>query len=182
MLIIILTTSTVSMEKGLDVGKSSSNTQMLGETEEIKTMKTNSKSYILFDLVTDYTTVALFLVKIYHAILFGISLFGQSRPDEDLLMVDGGEQKQKVRSLSHQRKALQNYYMYSITFQWFTSVQCISVIWIFINSLKVTCKIVFLLAFSAVNKFYILEKMNQLLEQMNLEIKKNYLAFNDKKN
>ena len=126
-----------------------------------------NKSFILFNLVTDYTTIALFLVKLFYAIGYAYSLLGQSRMDEEFLMDINGPAMQATRTLSKQRKALQYYYMHSITFQRFTIVQSVSLIWIFIDSLLISMKIFFVLAYSVICYFYLLGKMDELLEQMN---------------
>ena len=58
------------------------------------------KSYILFDIVTDYTTVTLFAVKFFCAIQYALTLVKKERLDEDFMMETNGKDMQKTRNLS----------------------------------------------------------------------------------
>ena len=76
MFIVVMVTSQVSMEEGLkhDSSESSSKTQNYNNYDP--SLNAQNKSFILFNLVTDYTTVLLFLIKMFYALSYGITLFG----------------------------------------------------------------------------------------------------------
>jgi hypothetical protein len=72
--------------------------------------------------------------------------------------------------------------MVSIGFQRFTMVQSICLILIFFDKLMISLKIVFVLLYSTFSYFYLHKKMEQLLLEMNFEIKDFYLSKYRKKN
>ena len=87
--------------------------------------------------------------------------------DEEFILDQHGRDKWLTRILSRQRKSLQNYYMMSITFQRFSFAQSVCLILIFSDKLLVTLKLGFILVYSLLSYFYLLNKMENLLEQMN---------------
>ena len=69
--------------------------------------------------------------------------------------------------------------MQTITFQRFSIVQSVSLIWIFCDKLKYTLKLSFVIIYSLLFSVYLSKKMAELLEQMNFDIKKLYYEIND---
>merc|ERR1712166_858460 len=160
-------TSFASMRDGLHSSKANQakmkSSTVAGAHDKAKTSKKNT-SFILFNLVTDYTLIFVMLVKMYFAIIYGYKILHNGPKDEEFLFDEQGDRKQKARDLSAQRKGLQNYYMQSITFQRFSIVQSISLIWIFCDKLKYTLKLSFVIIYSILFLVYLSNKMAELLE------------------
>ena len=108
---VILMTSFASMRDGLHSTKAAAAKQKAtssaasGSHDNKKTSKKNT-SFILFNLVTDYTLIFVMLVKMYFAIIYGYKILHNGPKDEEFLFDEQGDRKQKARDLSAQRKGL----------------------------------------------------------------------------
>jgi len=107
---VILMTSFASMRDGLHSSKATaakmkSSSSAAGAHVGKKTNKKNT-SFILFNLVTDYTLIFVMLVKMYFAIIYGYKILHNGPKDEEFLFDEQGDRKQKARDLSAQRKGL----------------------------------------------------------------------------
>lgn len=90
---VILTTSAMSMRDGLRNEKKSNNSN-------VHRLKKKKTSFILFNLVTDYTLILVMLVKMYSAIVYFYTLVHKGNKDEEFLFDEQGDKKWKARVLS----------------------------------------------------------------------------------
>jgi hypothetical protein len=60
----------------------------------------NQDQFLLFNILTDYTMLALFAIKIYFAVIFVINLIWVGRMDEEFLLAKNGKSKWETRVLS----------------------------------------------------------------------------------
>ena len=118
-------------------------------------------------MVTDYITITLMIFKLFYGLQYLWTYLFHGTKDEKYIMDKDGDKKWKIKKLSDQRKVMQNYYMYSISFVRFSAVQSICLLFIFNNKLLVGLKLMFMLAYSIVSYLYLNKKMSQLLEEMN---------------
>ena len=145
-----------------------SNTQLKKTKSSIKndpalsrsTQRQDAASFILFNIVTDYITITLMLVKLFYGLKYMKSYLFHGTKDEKYIMDKEGDNKWRIRILSGQRKEMQNYYMFSITFLRFTFVQSICLIFIFFDKLLVFLKLMFILWYSIVSYCYLVGKMS----------------------
>lgn len=131
-------------------------------------------NFFLFNFLTDYILFAVLFVKFIYAVLFAKNLFFPGGMDEEFLMDKYGVEKWENRVLSRQRYNLQNYYLVSVMYQRFSFIQSISLLWIFYNTILMRIKIIIFLFYSLLNYVYLLRKQEQLLNQMNEQIKDFY--------
>ena len=96
---VILTTSFVSMRNThhKEVKTATPNTN---HHKKGLTIKKQDTSFILFDLVTDYTLSMVMLIKIYYAIICGYKMLNHGSKDEEFLFDEHGDKKWKARILS----------------------------------------------------------------------------------
>lgn len=127
-----------------------------------------------FDFVTDYIMIFIMAIKVAFAALYGYNLAWPGQMDEEFLMDSRGEEKWYIRVISTQRTHLQNYYMASVMFQRFSFVQCLCLTWIFRNQPMIQIKLGLFFAYSVLLYVYLLGKMEQLIDQMNDEIREFY--------
>lgn len=118
--------------------------------------------------------MALMSIKIIYGYLYIKSVLFQGSMDEKYIMQKEGKKNWDIRNLSAQRKRMQNYYMVSVGFQRFTFVQSICLFLIFFDKLMISLKISLILIYSFIAYLYTLSKMEQLLVQMNEDIKEFY--------
>jgi|TARA_B110001450_G_C17161533_1_gene295485 hypothetical protein len=106
---VILMTSFASMRDGLYSSKSNAarvkNSASSSGLDKKQANKKNT-SFILFNLVTDYTLIFVMLVKMYFAIIYGYKILHNGPKDEEFLFDEQGDRKQQARDLSAQRKGL----------------------------------------------------------------------------
>jgi hypothetical protein len=106
---VILMTSFASMRDDLYSSKSNAarvkNSASSSGLDKKQANKKNT-SFILFNLVTDYTLIFVMLVKMYFAIIYGYKILHNGPKDEEFLFDEQGDRKQQARDLSAQRKGL----------------------------------------------------------------------------
>ena len=106
---VILMTSFASMRDGLYSSKSNAaRVKNYASSSGLDKKQANKKntSFILFNLVTDYTLIFVMLVKMYFAIIYGYKILHNGPKDEEFLFDEQGDRKQQARDLSAQRKGL----------------------------------------------------------------------------
>jgi len=58
-----------------------------------------SKSFLLFDMVTDWVLIVLFLIKFYYAVTYGLSQQYRGKKDDEFLIAENGDRLWKTRVL-----------------------------------------------------------------------------------
>lgn len=94
---VIIMTSFASMRDGLHSSKSNAarvrSSASASGVDKKQASKKNT-SFILFNLVTDYTLIFVMLVKMYFAIIYGYKILHNGPKDEEFLFDEQGEKKQ----------------------------------------------------------------------------------------
>ena len=77
---------------GVDVQNDSILSEQGGFTGGMLNKKTRApKSFVMFELLTDWVLILLFVYKIFHAIKYALSLQYRGKKDDEFLIAENGE-------------------------------------------------------------------------------------------
>lgn len=100
MFIFAFTTSNIKLKPFMREPQEMRGIGQYGLNDEDIANQRDDDQFLLFNILTDYTMLSLFAVKIYFAVRFVINLIWVGRMDEEFLLQEFGQNKWETRVLS----------------------------------------------------------------------------------